>query len=166
MQARDIVGFIFLPLIMLIASFAGEIHDSSSRLAPMVLWFVRLIAYALLVLGGLCLLCQAGLSQIPFSTKFLTYITFCILVVGKYFWEHYMPTIEKSLYGTTSIFREPAGNLSSRNGHLLDLPDVVGFLVLLLILLVAPQAIRSRKPTVTAAPLAAPVDQPILVADR
>ncbi len=138
MQTRDVVGFVLVPLVMLLAVLFSNVplFDQQSGL-PAFLWLLRQIAYSLLIVGATALLCQCSPGQIPLRTILSVWITLCLLLIGKLLLDFTAPFAESPAIG-------PTRRRDTEEALLFDLPNLVLFVLVLLGTFLVPRSARSR----------------------
>ncbi|HZU34915.1 MAG TPA: hypothetical protein VFA18_03350 [Gemmataceae bacterium] len=138
MQTRDVVGFVLVPLVILFAVLLAEVRAFAELwLVPAIIWMLRLVAYALLVVGGTALLCQSAPGRIPIRVVRIVWLATNGLIILRFAWDVYMP------------FDQPVGVMAPGRARPEEqawhyVPDLLGFAIVLLGAFVVPRAAVGR----------------------
>jgi hypothetical protein len=142
MQTRDIVGFVVIPLVMLIAALmAGAGALGNFWIAPSIMWMLRLTAYAMLIVACTSLLCQAPVASIPLRAVLVIWIVTVGLMAAKFMWDAYAPMDPRPNFGQFVPNRGGAAEMAW-----LQMPDLVGFAIVLLGAFLIPRSMIPSKP--------------------
>ena len=138
MQTRDVVGFVLVPLVMLLAVLISDTRLFDRHFGPPAfVWLLRQLAYSLLVVGGTALLCQCPPAQIPLRAIKIVWTTLSLLMVGKLLLDFAAPFADSP----------PIGNLIRREmeeGFFFQLLNLIPSLMVLLGAFLVPRLGRAR----------------------
>ncbi len=130
METRDIVGFALVPLVILTAVLFAEVRFLHGFwLVPSILWFLRLVAYSLLLVGGTALLCQAKPSGIPIQIVWMVWGGTIGLMMLKFFWDVFLLLDQKGDLNQLGPFGPNRAKTS--DGAWQQTPDLIGFSLVL-----------------------------------